>query len=298
MAQISPVHTALTGLTALVKRPSLIVAWTLMQLPYAALPAIILWALPRLVEGSRPNPNTLLIFALGMIVFALGLSAWMVMMRGVVIRAVLDPSPGSAIALRWGTAESSMMMMRFSRSGPAPWLETFLVIAVIFGSMFVVTEYAPRAWPLEVIIIFAAIIWLRVRSSLTLPLIVDRKTQNWLDARREGWTLTGRHFAPLAVMETLTVTIWLILSSLIGFAIVTALGLAAFANAGLTTFENAASNHQIPDMLADRGAVVALVALGLWLALVNALHMIICTIPTVNAYMALRPEADADIKAA
>jgi hypothetical protein len=100
MAQISPVHTALTGLTALVTRPSLIIAWTLMQLPYAALPVLLLWGLPMLADGSAPDPKALMIFALCAIVLGFGLSALMVMMRGVVIRAVLDPSPGSAFALR------------------------------------------------------------------------------------------------------------------------------------------------------------------------------------------------------
>jgi hypothetical protein len=284
---------------SLVTRPSLVLAWTLFQLPVAIIPVGVVWAVLNFgpPQALQPSPILLFVGFAVLIAFAWGLQAWFIMVRASAIRAVLDPKPGSAWALRWGPAETAMMMMRFSRSGPAPWLESFLAILVAAGSVALALAYH-AAWPLTVIVCLAAVIWIRVRSSLTYPLIVDRNTSNWLDARREGFTLTGRHFPALCLMETITFTSWLALTALIGFAVVTGFGLAALANSGLAALEHE-SALRVPDISAfNQWGLVLIGALGVWSAVINALHMVICTIPTVNAYRALRPEAEADARAA
>ena len=157
-----------------------------------------------------------------------------------------------------------------------------------------------QLWPIGVVVLFIVTIWLRVRSSLTFPLVVDPQAQSlhqgawsWLEYRRTGWELTGRHFKSLMTMETITFSAWLILSAALAVGALVAIGvwpavltLAKTAPSGLEAALGVAA-----DSFGQVAPITVGVAVAIWLALVSALHMIVCSLPTATAYLAIRPEA-------
>lgn len=304
MNRIKPISTAFVGVATLLRRPDTLVAWTLFQLPMAALTAGILWFFSANLRGQTPLINKLPFeyFVGAIVVGALLTSLWRPMLRSVALRAGIAPGPGAAWKLKWGRAETTLLLFSFTKSGAVPWSENAmagLLLLVPFVAAAVLWSVAPiPAAALYAVAAFVTVIWLRVRSSLTFPLVVDPDTHvirrggafNWLQVRRVGWELTARHFRPLIEMELITFTMWLGVSTGLAAVMVWALGGDDFVRTAVMT------PPSDWERLAPRlGGLLTLpplayITIGLWIAVVSALHMILCSIPTATAYLAIRSE--------
>jgi len=304
MNRIRPVSTAFVGLTTLLRRPDTLIAWTLFQLPVAALSAALLWFFSaNIVAQSRlMRQMPFEYFIGGIVVIGLFSALWRPMLRSVALRAGIEPGPGAAWKLKWGRAETTLLLFSFTKSGAVPWSENALagvLLLIPFVGAALLWSIAPiPAAGLYAVAAFVTIIWLRVRSSLTFPLVVDPESHvirqggafNWLQVRRVGWELTARHFRPLIQMELITFSMWLLLSGVLAAAGVLALGGGDFVRTALATppsdWESLAPRASALLVLPPIDYVV----FGLWIAVVSALHMILCSLPTATAYLAIRSE--------
>ncbi|MBS0297048.1 MAG: hypothetical protein JSR45_12110 [Proteobacteria bacterium] len=306
MNRIKPVSTAFVGVATLLRRPDTLLAWTLFQLPPSALSAGILWFLAVNIATGTPLMQQIPFeyFMGGILVVGLFTALWRPMLRSVALRAGIEPGPGAAWKLKWGRAETTLLLFSFTKSGAVPWSENalaglLLLIPFVAAAMLWSTAPIPAA-ALYAVAAFVTVIWMRVRSSLTFPLVVDPDshvirrggTFNWMQVRRVGWELTARHFRPLIEMELITFTMWLLVSAGLAALAVWALGGGLFvreviASAAAADWERAVERafiqlHSLP--------IMAYVVFGLWVAVVSALHMILCSVPTATAYLAVRSE--------
>jgi hypothetical protein len=299
VAEISPVRTAFVGLSSLVTKPGMLIAWTLFQLPVGAFSGAVLWFLMTSQVGAAEVVTQPESFLVGLLVVTAFLTLSRPMLRSIALRAGIEPGPGAEWRLRWGRAETTLLLFSFTKSGPAPWLENFLAGLIAAGAIML-SFVAWQAWPIGALVLFIVTIWLRVRSSLTYPLVVDpqaqslhRGTWSWLEYRRTGWELTGRHFKSLMIMETITFSAWLILSAALAVGALVALGVWPAVETLIRTAPSGAEQALTlaAPQVAGVAPIPAAVALAIWLALVSALHMIVCSLPTATAYLAIRPEA-------
>jgi hypothetical protein len=299
--RFSATDAAFEGFRLIRRKPSVLIWWTLAYLVVFAVMAAVmigpmaiiipqLEALEALGDAARPEDlmplagpyfgMLALLLPLGLLSNAISYSA--------VTRAVLTPAKSAWGYMRLGGDEMRVLLVSLV-------LGLVLIgiyMAAIFAALFAAGAGAAMEAPFMYLLAFlvglfgfAVVIWLSVRLSLAVPLVIDRKQVNFFGSFR----LTKGKFWPLLGMGLLVAIITIVISLLI--SLVTQPLLLMLGSGLMTDLEQAEELSDVMALMQQNLPLLGIMVLSQ--ALTSALTIAIMLAPFTAAYMALSGQRNA-----
>lgn len=299
--RFSATDAAFEGFRLIRRKPSVLIWWTLAYLVVFAVMAAVmigpmaiiipqLEALEALGDAARPEDlmplagpyfgMLALLLPLGLLSNAISYSA--------VTRAVLTPAKSAWGYMRLGGDEMRVLLVSLV-------LGLVLIgiyMAAIFAALFAAGAGAAMEAPFMYLLAFlvglfgfVVVIWLSVRLSLAVPLVIDRKQVNFFGSFR----LTKGKFWPLLGMGLLVAIITIVISLLI--SLVTQPLLLMLGSGLMTDLEQAEELSDVMALMQQNLPLLGIMVLSQ--ALTSALTIAIMLAPFTAAYMALSGQRNA-----
>lgn len=228
--RFSATEAVFEGFRLIQKRPSVLIWWTLGYLAFFAIcgaivatPLVTFFQQAQILEGREPTsyeeirPMLTAFIAMFALIFPLGLLGKAIIYAAVA-RGVLQPGKGAWGYLRLGADELRVLGVTLILG----FLMMALWCAIVFATMTVIgvgtAMNAPLLYLLATLLFLAGVgllIWLSVRLSLAVPLVIDRQQMNVFGS----FGLTKGKFWPLLGMSILTAIIVIVVSMIFSLVI-------------------------------------------------------------------------------